>query len=282
MARLAALRGRIRWSRAVVLVVAGTYFLLPMVCSVLFSIDVPGQGITFDAYTGILGADGFLESLTLTLELAAATVALVLLLLVPALITVRLTAPRLRWVIEVVCSLPLVVPAIALVAGIGTVLRWGPDHLADTPLYDTFIAIQDPDFPVVLVLAYTLMALPLAYRTLDGGLAAIDLKVLVEAARACGANLPRAVLRVVLPNLRGALLNTTFLTLALVLGEYTVAAILGYRPFAVWIVGIGGSQAEMSVAVSVIGLLVTWVLLLALATAGRPRSARTKTPPETS
>ncbi|MGW3658111.1 ABC transporter permease [Streptomyces sp. NPDC005151] len=269
MARLSTLR----YGRAAVLLLTGAYFLVPLACAVAFSIGagVPGQRIGFEAYTGIFTAGGFTESLALTLKLAIATIALVLGLLVPALVTVRLAAPRLRTLVEIVCLLPLVVPAVALVAGFSEVLRWGSDHFVGTPLFQALVALQNPQFPLVLVLAYTLMALPLAYRTLDTGLAAIDLRVLVEAARACGAPWPRTLLHVVLPNLRGALLNTAFLTLALVLGEYTVAAILGYQPFAVWILAISGSQAQMSVAVSMMGLLVTWVLLLTIATAGRAR-----------
>ncbi|MEV0495555.1 ABC transporter permease [Streptomyces atratus] len=269
MARLT----RPRWGRGAVLLLTGVYFLVPLACAIAFSlgVGVPRQGTSFEAYTAIFDADGFTESLTLTLKLAAATIALVLGLLVPALIAVRLVAPRLRALVEIVCLLPLVVPAVALVTGISTVLRWGPDHFAGTPLFQALIALQNPEFPFVLVLAYTLMALPLAYRTLDTGLAAIDLRVLVEAARACRAPWPRTLVHVVLPNLRGALLNTAFLTLALVLGEYTAAAVLGYQPFAVWIVVISGSQAQMSVAVSVLGLLVTWVLLLMIAAAGRAR-----------
>ncbi|MFE7329594.1 ABC transporter permease [Streptomyces sp. NPDC057565] len=264
---------KLRYGRAFVLLLTGAYFLVPLACAVAFSIGAgtPGQSIDFRAYTGILGASGFTDSLALTLKLAAATIVLVLGLLVPALVTVRLAAPRLRTLVEIVCMLPLVVPAVALVAGISAVLRWGPDYFAGTPIFQALVAIQDQNFPFVLVLAYTLMALPLAYRTLDAGIAAIDLRILVEAARACRAPWPRTLLQVVLPNLRGALLNTAFLTLALVLGEYTVAAILGYQPFAVWILAISGSQAQMSVAVSVMGLLVTWVLLLIVATAGRAR-----------
>ncbi|MFE9614038.1 ABC transporter permease [Streptomyces sp. NPDC006012] len=267
-------RRRPRVWRGVVGLIAAVYFLGPLVASVIFTVDVPGQGLTLNSYSGIFGAEGFWDSLRLTLELAAATIAATLLLLVPALIAVRLTAPRLRVLLEVLCSLPLVVPAVALTAGISSVLQWGPDHLADTPLFQTFTAIQNPDFPAVLLLAYVLMALPLAYRTLDAGLRALDLRTLVEAARNCGASWPRTVFQVVLPNLRGALLNTGFLTLALVLGEYTVASILGYRPFAVWIVSLGGSNAQVSVSVSVLSLVLTWVLLLLLAAAGRGRAAR--------
>jgi putative spermidine/putrescine transport system permease protein len=269
MARL----NRPRYGRGAVMLLTGGYFLVPIACAVAFSIGLggAGQGPDFGPYTSILGAPGFTDSLVLTLELAAATITLVLGLLVPGLVTVRLAAPRLRTVVEFVCKLPLVVPAVALVAGISTLLRWVADHFPGTPLFQALVALQAPQFPVVLVLAYTLMALPLAYSTLDTGLAAIDLRVLVEAARSCGSSWPRTLVHAVLPNLRGALLNTAFLTLALVLGEYTVAALLGYQPFAAWTVAISGSQAQMSVAVSMLGLLVTWALLLTIALAGRRR-----------
>ncbi|AZP16395.1 ABC transporter permease [Streptomyces aquilus] len=244
---------------------AGLYFLVPLAASVVFTVDVPGQGLTVDAYTQIVSTGGFGSSLLLSLELALATIAVVLLLMVPAMVALRLGAPRLRPVVEVVCSLPLVVPPIAFVAGIVTVLKWGPEHLSRTPLFQTFVAIQNPDFPVVLVLAYVVMALPFVYRALDAGLRAIDVPTLVEAARSCGASWPQALVQAVLPNLRGALLNASFLTLALVLGEFTVAQLLGFQPFAVWIVNVSGSQAQLSVAVSVMSLLVTWLLLLVLA-----------------
>ncbi|MFB7572568.1 ABC transporter permease [Streptomyces sp. NPDC056165] len=260
-----------RWA---VLGLAALYFLIPLAASVVFTVDVPGRGVTFDAYTRIVSTEGFVSSLLLSLELAAATIAVVLVLMVPAMVALRLGVPRLRPVVEVVCLLPLVVPPIAYVAGIATVLKWGPEHLSRTPLFQTFVALQDPDFPVVLVLAYVVLALPFVYRALDSGLRAIDVRTLVEAARSCGASWPQALIRSVLPNLRGALLNAAFLTLALVLGEFTVAQLLGFRPFAVWIFSIGGSQAQMSVAVSVLSLLVTWALLLALAGAGgRTRTA---------
>ncbi|WP_199847228.1 ABC transporter permease [Kitasatospora fiedleri] len=271
---MAQLISRLRVWRGAVLLLAGLYFAVPLAASVWFSID-DVNGISFEAYTGLLSAPGFTDSLVLTLELAAVTVVVLLLLLVPAMIAVRLGSPRLRPVLEVVCTLPLVVPPVALTAGLIGVLRWGPDHLMDTPLFQTFVFVQRPEFPLVLVIAYVLMALPLAYRALDSGLRAVDVRTLVEAARNCGASWPRAVLSVIVPNLRGALLNAAFLTLALVLGEFTTASILGYQPFAVWIYSVGNSRGQMSVAVSVLSLLITWVLLLLLAAAGRERRHQT-------
>ncbi|MFJ9208533.1 ABC transporter permease [Streptomyces sp. NPDC102264] len=272
-------RRRPRVWRGAVLALAGLYFLVPLLSSFVFTVHTPGQGVSFAAYTGILSAEGFTQSLLLSLGLAAATIALALLLAVPALIAVRLGAPRLRPLVEIVCMLPLVVPPIALVTGVTTVLRWGPDHLSRTPLYQTFLAVQNESFPVVLVLAYTVLALPFVYRSLDAGLRAVDVPTLVEAARNCGASRPYVILRVILPNLRSSLAGASFLTLALVLGEYTIASLLGFRPFAVWIVSVSGAQARMSVAVSLLSLLITWALLLLLSRAGTRAASATPAPP---
>ncbi|MFD5780882.1 ABC transporter permease [Streptomyces sp. NPDC126933] len=272
-------RRRPRVWRGAVLGLAGIYFVVPLVASFVFTVHIPGQGVSFDAYGGILSAEGFSESLLLSLGLAAATIALTLLLAVPALVAVRLGAPRLRPVVEVVCMLPLVVPPIALVSGITTVLRWGPEHLSTTPLYQTFIAVQNESFPLVLVFAYTVLALPFVYRSLDAGLRAVDVPTLVEAARNCGASMPYVIVRVVLPNLRSSLAGASFLTLALVLGEYTIAALLGFRPFAVWIVSISGAEAQVSVAVSLLSLLIAWALLMVLSRAGARAGASASAAP---
>ncbi|WP_248960980.1 ABC transporter permease [Sphaerisporangium perillae] len=264
---------RVRVWRGVVLTVAALYFLTPLLASFVFTVNDPTAGFTLDAYQEIFSAEGFVQSLLLSLGLAVATIVTVLVLTLPAMLAVRLSAPRLRPVMEVLCTLPLVVPPITFVAGISTVLRWGPDYLATTPFYQTIIAIQDPAFPVVLVVAYVVLALPFVYRALDAGLGAMDVRTLVEAARNCGASWPHVMLRVIIPNLRSGLASASFLTLALVLGEYTVARLLGYQPFPVWIVTISGSNAPLSVAVSIFSLLFAWLLLLVLSTAGtRQRS----------
>ncbi|MFC7386730.1 ABC transporter permease [Sphaerisporangium rhizosphaerae] len=264
---------RVRVWRGVVLLVAALYFLTPLLTSFVFTVNDPMRGFTLDAYLEIFSAEGFVQSLLLSLGLAVATIVVVLALTLPAMLAVRLSAPRLRPVMEVVCTLPLVVPPITFVAGISTVLRWGPDYLATTPFYQTIIAVQNPAFPAVLVIAYVVLALPFVYRALDAGLGAMDVRTLVEAARNCGASWPHVMLRVIIPNLRTGLASASFLTLALVLGEYTVARLLGYQPFPVWIVTISGSNAAMSVAVSIFSLLFAWLLLLILSTAGnRQRS----------
>ncbi|WP_219471795.1 ABC transporter permease [Nonomuraea rhizosphaerae] len=258
--------GRLRVWRGVVFLLAAAYFLVPLGASLWYTIYTPTAGVSFSAYGELLTAEGFASSLVLSLSLAVATIVLALLLTLPAMLAVRLAAPRLRPVMEVICTLPLVVPPITFVAGLTTSLRNGTDLLAPTPFWATLIAVQNPAFPIVLVLAYVVLVLPFVYRSLDAGLATMDVRTLVEAARNLGASWPHVLFRVVIPNLRSALASASFLTLALVLGEFTVARLLGYQPFAVWIVTISGSRGQVSVAVSILSLLLIWLLLLAVST----------------
>jgi putative spermidine/putrescine transport system permease protein len=258
---------RPRLWRGAVFLVAALYFLVPLGASLWYTIYTPTTGLSFSAYGDLLSADGFVPSLLLSLSLSVATIVVVLLLTLPAMLAVRLSAPRLRPVMEVICTLPLVVPPITFVAGLSMSLRTGVDVLAPTPFWGTLIAMQDPGFPVVLVLAYVVMVLPFVYRSLDAGLRTMDVRTLTEAARNLGASWPHVLFRVIVPNLRTSLASASFLTLALVLGEFTVATLLGYQPFAVWIVTISGSQGQVSVAVSILSLLLIWLLLMAVSTA---------------
>jgi putative spermidine/putrescine transport system permease protein len=53
-----------------------------------------------------------------------------------------------------------------------------------------------------------------------------------------------------------------------------VAAILGFETFPTWIVRISGSQPQLSVAVSVLSLMITWVLLLLISALDRRRGTK--------
>jgi putative spermidine/putrescine transport system permease protein len=115
---------------------------------------------------------------------------------------------------------------------------------------------------------YVILALPFTYRSLDAGLRAIDLQTLVEAARNLGAGWGTVLGRVILPNIRTAVLGAAFLTLALVLGEVVIARILLYVTFPVQVVETGQTSAGVSVALSLASILLTWGLLVVLSFAG--------------
>jgi putative spermidine/putrescine transport system permease protein len=257
------------------LVLAGLYFVIPLVASFYFTVDDQGaHTINFNAYKGIPSSDGFADALRRSLTLALLTVVGALAITVPAMLAITLRLPRLRPVVEALSLLPLVIPPIALVVGVRNVLSLGPNQLAGTPLGDALVSSQNIDLPWVLVVVYIVLALPFVYRSLDAGLRAIEVRTLVDAARGLGASWLTVVFRVLLPNLRSAALGAAFLTIALVLGEYTIASVLLFDTLPTWLVKISGENGQESVAVSVASLLFTWLLLLAVSFADRRRSAR--------
>jgi putative spermidine/putrescine transport system permease protein len=64
------------------------------------------------------------------------------------------------------------------------------------------------------------------------------------------------------------MLSAVVLTVALVLGEFTMASLDLYQTFPVWIVNFDQTSGPISVAASLLALFVTWIFLLAITMIG--------------
>lgn len=244
--------------RIAVFLVLGAFFLGPF--AAMFEFSTRGNAInaprTLDAWGNIFQAPGLTDALLASLQLAVITCVAMLVLLLPTMVWIRLRFPRLNRAVEFISILPLTVPAIALVVGMVPIYRW--------------ININVSASILTLSFAYLILVLPYAYRSLDAGLSAIDLKTLSEAARSLGAGWGTVILRVVVPNMSSAILNASLLSVAVVLGEYTFANLLAYENLQVAIAYVGLVNAGTSVAVAVGSLLFAFILLMILSFVGRP------------
>jgi putative spermidine/putrescine transport system permease protein len=261
-----------RW---VVVTVLGLFFLVPLVAMLMFTIREPDGQYTFGTWRQFFDWPALASTypdlwagMRSSGELVLLTVALMLALLVPTVVWVRLRLPRLRRIVEFLCLLPLTIPAIVLVVGLAPVYAWVTYFLGGSAMTLTF--------------AYTVLVLPYAYRAIDAGLSGIDVKTLSEAARSLGSGWGTVMWRVVLPNIRSAVLSASFLTVALVLGEFTIASLLNRTNLQVAVELLGKSSATMSVAVSLAALVLAFILLFALSFAGRRRGRNRRSIRETS
>jgi putative spermidine/putrescine transport system permease protein len=256
-------RRRLNTFRAGVLVVLGAFFLIPIYAMLEFSTRGVGQNAprTLTYWQSILTYPDLTKAIVVSLELAAITSVAMLVLLVPTMIWVRLRVARMNRVVEALCLLPLTIPAIVLVVGLAPVYLWVNFYLGDSTLTLSF--------------AYLVLVLPYTYRVLDAGLSALDLKTLSEAARSLGAGWLTVMLRVIAPNMSGALLNACLLSVALVLGEFTIANLLNYVNLQVAINMLGRANAGVSIAVAAGALIFVFALLLILTFAGRGRLGAT-------
>jgi putative spermidine/putrescine transport system permease protein len=250
--------------RRVVVGLIGLFFALPLLGMVEFTTRAPGGGRTLHTWATLfdvtaIDADypelrtGVLASAGLVLL----TVAIMLLMLVPTMTWVRLRLPGMRRTVEFICLLPLTIPAIVLVVGLAPVYAWVAYFLGESSLWLSF--------------AYVVLVLPYAYRALDAGLNAIDVKTLAEAARSLGAGWPTVMWRIILPNVRTAVLLASFLCVALVLGEFTIANLFSRDNLQVAINQLGKRDASLATAAALAALVVAFIVLFAMSFVGAGR-----------
>ncbi len=248
-----------RMVRGLLLLLFAAFFLVPLYSMLDFSTrDLINGGRTGKAWAAMVRDEQLRTSIVNSLVLAAVTVVMMLVLLLPTMVWVRLRVPRARRLIEVLCLLPLTVPALVIVVGITNVYSW---------VYYFFGSAS-----WTLTFAYVVLVLPFAYRSLDAALGAIDAVVLAEAARSLGAGWFTVIVRVIMPNVWTGVLSAAFISVALVLGEYTFASLLNFQTLPVTIAALGKSDTQASVAASLASLLFATVLLLALSFVGRGRT----------
>jgi putative spermidine/putrescine transport system permease protein len=249
-------RGVLRWT---VLVVTGGYLLLPLLAMLDFSTQGGGGRRSLEAWRAIGTSSDLLGAISVSLQLAVLTVVGMLVLLVPTVAWVHLRLPTLRRVIEFLCLLPLTIPAIVLVVGLAPIYAWVSYFLGNSPLTLAFV--------------FVVLTLPFSYRAIDAGLGAIDVVTLSEAARSLGSSWLRVLLAIVVPNIRGAIMSASVISVALVLGEFTISSLLSYDTLQVVINLLGKRNAQVSVAVSLAALVFAFLLLFVLANIA-PRRGR--------
>jgi putative spermidine/putrescine transport system permease protein len=246
---------RFRWVgstvwRWVVLILAGVYFLFPLWSALRFA------GIS--AFGSLIGFAGFGSSLWLSVKLAIITTLITIALMLPTAVYVHLRLPKVRRLLEGITILPIVIPPVVLITG---VLAIAPGFLKSSDL--------------LLALEYVVLAMPFAYRSIDAGLRSLDLKTIVEASNSLGGGWVTTLWRVILPNLRTALLSATVLTIALVMGEYTMASLDLYQTFPVWIYVNSQTSGPVSIAASLLALFVTWLFLMLITVLATRQSRKT-------
>src|SRR4029078_6935211 len=179
----------------------------------------------------------------------------------PTIYWVHLKVPKLRPVLAFMALVPFVVPPIVMVVGLLKTFKGTPHWFYGTPW--GFLAT-----------AYVILAFPYMYFSLDAGFRAIDVHTLTEASQNLGASWATTLFKVILPNIRAAALAASFLTLAIVMGEFTIANLAAFHTFPIFIQYVNESPGFPAAALTLLSFLITWGAMLSLLMVGRKRGAR--------
>ncbi|MCC6470681.1 MAG: ABC transporter permease [Alphaproteobacteria bacterium] len=236
----------------IAVILGACYFIIPLIATVEFSMRMRRGEYSFDAYVIVLTDPRFQATFLYSTVLALATIVVGVLLVVPTAYWIELRLRRLRPIVEFITLLPLVIPAIVLVFGY---LR----------IYNSSSLIpltgSERSTDLLLTFSYVTLALPYMYRAVDNGLRAIDVRTLTEAAESLGAGWPTILFKVIFPNVRVAILSGAFLTFAIVIGEFTMAALLDRPAFGPYLQLIGANRAYEPAALAIIAFAVTWACM---------------------
>ena len=228
------------------------YFALPLVGTLEFSLKMRRGAYSLDAYAVVLGDPRFQQTFLYSVLMALATIVVGVLLVVPTAYWVRLKLPGWRPFMEFITLLPLVIPPIVIVFGyirLYNTSSW-------LPLTGSAMGTN-----ILLMFGYVVLALPYMYRAVDTGLRAIDVATLTEAAQSLGAGWVTILARVILPNVAVAVLSGAFLTFAIVIGEFVMAALLSRPAFGPYMQLLGANRAYEPAALAVIAFAITWACM---------------------
>jgi len=252
------IRKRGSWFAWYWLILAMIYLLFPLFATLQFSLQATrGVPISFTAYINALSAPEFASHFLFSFRTALTTIVVSVVLIVPTAYWVNLRLPGLRPVIEFFTLLPFVIPAVVLVFAL---IR----SYNGTSLTDSSSGVY-----IIMVGAYVMLSFPYTYRAVDTGLQSINVRALTEAAQSLGAGWFTILRMIIFPNVYVAILNGAFITFALVMGEFTIAALLSQPTFGPYMNEISNRKVYEPSALAILSFALTWGCILIIQRLGR-------------
>jgi putative spermidine/putrescine transport system permease protein len=237
-------------TRWIIGIVVGAFFAIPLVSTFLYTLRQTDGTLGFERWAALFDPAGsaaikpIWTGLGNSLILALVTVAIV-----------NLRFGKLKPIFEFAVLLPISIPAIVLVVGLAPIyLQIG--RALGTGTW-------------TLAFAYGITVLPFAYRSIQASIDAADLRTLAEAARSLGASWPTVVLNVLAPNLRQGLLAASLISIAVVLGEFTIASLLNRQVFQTAMVVVQKQDPYAPAIFTLLALLFVFLLLLLIGRVAR-------------
>jgi putative spermidine/putrescine transport system permease protein len=241
----------------IVLLITGIFLFFPLYAATEFSLRNGAERTHgFAAYRWILDQSGFSENLGITARVTSLALVLNLLIMVPTVTWLHLSGQPYKRVVELLTIMPLIIPVVALATGAQLAM---PEFMQNSVYELSFF--------------YVVIAMPYTYRALDIGLSAHPLATLTNAARSLGASWLRTFTSVVIPTIRPSILAALFLMVALSLGEFTLAQLLHWSTFPVWVTNVSQQNVIGATALAIGSLFFAWVMLFGFSFIGSKNSA---------
>ena len=228
------------------------FLIVPAILSML-------AGVTSNYFRGIRSGltvqwlmqvfDLYSDTIVRSFLIAFATLAITLVVGVPAAYALHVRSGRMARAIEEIITLPLAIPGLAI--ALALLLTYG--NVGDFRRSSLFI-----------VAGHVVFTLPFMVRSVMAVFATIDVKRLDESASSLGASHWRRFRDVIAPNARGGILAGALMVVTLSLGEFNLTWMLHTPLTKTLPVGLADSYASMRLEVASAYTLVFFVMIIPL------------------
>lgn len=194
------------------------YLLLPLLATGLYAFAQDWQNTllprawTLDWFGEMFKDIRFLEALWTSLYLCLISVALSLLVMLPAVFVITIYFPHWESFMKVIVVLPYAVPGVVAAVGLIRTYSTGPFNIAGTAY--------------LLVGAYFVVILPYMYQGIRNSLLTVSAVELLNAAELLGARRRTAFVNVILPNIWPGVIVSTLLSFSVLFGEFVLTNML--------------------------------------------------------
>jgi putative spermidine/putrescine transport system permease protein len=191
------------------------YLLVPLLGTLIYSFStqwhktILPEGLTFHWYQTLFSDSEFLKAMGRSLILSFGATALSLIIMVPAIFSIVVYAPRLEKFIQSLIVLTYAMPGVII--AVGLIRAYSNSGIS---------------MVVVTVGAYFVGILPYMYQGTRNSLRNIHAVSLMEAAEILGAGQFTAFLKVILPNIMSGILVSSLLSFSILFGEFVLVNLL--------------------------------------------------------
>lgn len=234
------------------------FLFVPFLSTVLYSFSstwgatLLPEGLSIEWYRRLFSDTRFLEALGRSIRVSMISLTVSTLIIVPSIVIIYHSYPRLLKVLDLIAVMPFTVPAVVMAVGLLKLYSNGPLVLTGSIW--------------ILIGAHFTIVLPFMYRSIRNSLEGVDVHTLVEAASILGASKTQAFLRIIIPNLKKGIISSTLLSFSFLFGEFLYSNLLvggRYETIQVYLYNMRSSSGHFTS--SIVVTYFTFILLITLA-----------------
>ena len=240
------------------LLLVSLYLVVPLVLTGIYSFfgswtEVLPTGFTTKYYALLFANAEFWPSVAKALIICVPSILVACVVVIMALYTALIYAPRLEKYIQIFCMIPQTIQGVILAVSVLTLYAGSGTILANRV--------------VMLAAVYSIMILPYVFNAIRNSMYAVNIRQLIEAAEILGAGKFYSFVRVVVPCMKSGVMVASLISMAVIFGDFAVIKIVAGGQWKTAMMVLYGARTQSGQVTSSIIMVLFLIMLVISAVA---------------